>query len=282
MTNNTHNRRNTRTFTQQLRTTFGRIDPPQAGRKSLLTLGTVCLLITGAASADWNVYDQRVESKLEEISNRIGAEDPRTVNANLDYLNNRFDVKGETYDPDAGGGGGGEGEEEGGNRSKLAEAPQFENNDGISSKRCGGEKTPEAQKTVCEAIVQLEADRYKYLQDMRALSERRAAELKTITDERRGIGEDEYGKLQSNTNRLLAFLAHQRIDDLNLQMAMATFDERIRERREQLNYEGAAALNPRNRTEGAGAGFDWGSLFNGAVQVGTLEAALQVARERDR
>jgi hypothetical protein len=132
---------------------------------------------------------------------------------------------------------------------------------------------------VCEQIVQLEEDRYKYLQDMKTISEKRATDLKAITDERNGIGEEEYGKLQSNTNRLLALLAHQRIDQLNMDMAMATFDERIRERREQLNYLGAGALNPRNKTE---SGIDWGSIGGGAIQTATLEAALQVARERDR
>lgn len=263
-------------FARRFELTFGRIGLPRPGRKSLLALGMAGVLITGAASADWYVYDQRVESVLQEIRDRIGEKDPDTVTGHLDKLNNRFDVKGETYDPDK--------DDE--TKTKVAEAPDLESKDKAKSMRCGGEKTPAAQKTVCEAVVKLEEDRYKYLQDMKKISEKRAQDLKAITDERRNIGEDEYGKLESNTNRLLALIAHQRIDDLNLQMAMTTFDERLRERREQLNYEGAVAINPRNKTASGGlpggGGIDIGGLFNGAAQVATLEAALQVARQRDR
>lgn len=274
-----------RTLAQNLRATFGRIEPPQAGPRSLFTLGAVCLLITGAASADWRVYDSRVETKLDEVSRRIGEDNPRSVNANLDLLNNRLDVEGETYDPEAGGEGDG-GEEGGsGNKTKLAEAPNLEGGDGIKTRRCGGEKTPAEQRTVCEAIVQLEGERYEYLQAMREISKRRAEELKTITEERKNISKDEFGKLESNTNRLLALLTHQRIDELNLQMAMATYDERIRERQEYLNYLGAGLMNPRNKAgEGGGDGGlpDPGSLFDGAMQVATLKAALEIARARDR
>lgn len=265
----TRNPRNRRTFSQQFEATFGRVSMPRAGRKSLIALGMTGLLITGAASADWFVKDRDAIRVLEDIRDKNIARDGGSVTQHMDKLNDRFDVKGDTYDP----------EKDDDTKTKLAEAPEYEDKDAIKSRRCGGEKTPDEQKTVCEQIVQLEEDRYKYLQDMKTISEKRATDLKAITDERNGIGEEEYGKLQSNTNRLLALLAHQRIDQLNMDMAMATFDERIRERREQLNYLGAGALNPRNKTE---SGIDWGSIGGGAIQTATLEAALQVARERDR
>ena len=269
----THSTRvsNRRTFGQHFQATFGRIDAPRFGRNTLIAIGLVGLLTAGAASADWHVYDDNVEQVLQDIRDNYIAKDGDTVTGHLNALNNRFDVKGDTYDP----------EKDDETKTKVAEAPDFENIDAIKSKRCGSEKTPAGQKTVCEAIVKLEEDKYKYLQDMKKISEKRATELKAITDERKNIPEEEFGKLESNTNRLLALLTHQRIDELNLQMAMATYDERIRERREQLNYEGAKALNPRNGTAGS-TGIDWGGLFDGAVQAGTLEAALQVARERDR
>lgn len=255
-----------RDFSQDFRSTFGEIRRPKAGRKSLIALGLACVLITGAASADWRVYDDDVHKVLQEISGRIGEGD---VNDNLDKLNHRFDVEGDVYDPEK--------DEE--TKTKIAEAPDWSEKATIATRRCGARKTPDVQKQVCEEIVKLEEEKYKYLQDMAKISEKRSLELKAIADERSGIPEEDFGKLQSNTNRLLALMTHQRIDDLNLQMAMATFDERIRERREALNYQGAVALNPRNSTE-SGSIFD--QLFDSAVQVGTLEAALQVARQRDR
>lgn len=270
--------RNRRTLSQGFNATFGRVEAPRFGRKTLIAVGLAGLFTAGVASADWRVYDDNVEGVLKDIRTYIGENSPRSVNQNLDEIYKQGKVKGEIYDPQV--------DDE--TKSKPMtddDASAISSVDKAKGRRCGAKKLPAAQKTICEQIVDMEQARYTYLLDMRKLSQKREEQLKQITDERGQIGEDEPGKLQSNTNRLLALMTHQRIDHLNLQMAMNVFDERLRDKREQLHYQGGVAMNPRNKTEdsgGLGGGFDWGSLFDGATQVATLEAALQVARERER
>ena len=219
----------------------------------------IALLVAGSASAEWKVSDQKVRDRIGEGN----------VNQKLDQIYKQHQIKGDRYNPEA--------SEE--SKSKLAEAPEFDQKDTIKDRRCGNEKTPAEQKTVCEAIVKMEEERYKYLQDVRTLSEKRAQELQKIYQERSGIGANDVGKLQSNTNRLLMLLTQQRIDELNLQMAMDTFDERLRERKEQQNYLADVALDP---TKKKSTGFDVGPIVSGATQVATLHAALALARKRER
>lgn len=219
----------------------------------------IALLVAGSASAEWKVADDTVRKQIGEGN----------VNKKLDQIYKQHQIKGTKYNPEA--------SEE--SKSKLAEAPEFEQKATIKDRRCGNEKTPADQKAVCESIVKMEEERYKYLQDVRKLSEKRAQELQKIYQERDSIGADDVGKLQSNTNRLLMLLTQQRIDELNLQMAMNTFDERVRERKEQQNYLADVALDP---TKKKSTGFDIGPIISGATQVATLHIALEAARKRER
>lgn len=229
----------------------------------------IALLATGGASAEWKVDDRKAREHLDSIKKQIGGSSSETVSGRLVKIHNQQQIKGDKYNPEA--------SEE--SKSKMAEAPDFDQQATIKDRRCGNDKTPADQKAVCEAIVKLEEDRYKYLQDVRKLSTKRSEELRKIYQERANIGVDEAGKLQSNTNRLLMLLTQQRIDELNLQMAMNTFDERLRERQEQQNYLAETALDP---TKKKSTGFDLGPILSGATQVATLHAALEVARSRDR
>ena len=248
-------------------------------RAVLLPLGALAALATGGASADWKVYDDDVERAVQEVRDRIGDARDGTVNGHLDRLNHRLDVKGEVYDPEAAG----TGADDRGNATRLADAPAFPDNDALSGggtiagRRCGNAKTPDDQRAACEQIVRLEGERYQYLQAMRTISARRSAELKKIADERRTIAEDEFGKLESNTNRLLALLSQQRIDDLNLQMAMATYDQRIQERKDYSNYLAEVAMDPARKQ-----GLDFNDLLGGYARSEILDAALQLAGERRR
>lgn len=231
----------------------------RTGKLSLIGGALIALFVAGNASADWRVSDK-------EVQERLGKGD---VNKKLDQIYKQHQIKGAKYNPEA--------SEEG--KSKLAEAPEFDKKATIKDRRCGNDKMPKDQKPVCEAIVKLEEDRYKYLQDVRKLSIARAQELQKIYQERDSIGADDVGKLQSNTNRLLMLLTQQRIDELNLQMAMNTFDERLRERQDHQNYLADVALDP---TKKKSEGFDLGPIISGATQVATLHVALDLARKRKR
>lgn len=241
-------------FEQNADAMFGSGALRRVGRYGLLTVIAFGMLAVGTASADWWVKDR----ELLDAVGRKGSTDTGSLQGKLYGMR----VQGSAYNPT-------ENDEV---KSKRAVAPDQVAVTTIKERRC---KTanPE-QKPVCEEIVQLEADRYKYLQEMRKLSEKRENQLKDVYTERNGIASNDQGKLQSNTNRLLALLTHQRIDQLNMDMAMATFDERIRERKEHLDYLAKGAMDPRNKE-----GDLLDTIIGGAGQLATLELALQAARE---
>lgn len=234
------------------------------GRRSLLVLGGASVLLgIGTASAEWWVRDQEARKTLTEISGRIGS-GPDNVNKNLDELHLQQKVQGDKYDPHA--------DED--SKSKVAAAPDHSNKATLQQTRCGGKMSAE-QKTICDAIVKLEEERYTYLQDMRTLSVKREDELKRIAQERESIGEWDQGKLQSNTNRLLALMAHQRIDQMNLEMGLATFDDRIRVRKEEQTAVAEGLMDPTKKNL-------IGQVINGGAQLAVLKGALTVAAQRER
>lgn len=232
-------------------------------RTAVLGASLATVLLMGSASAEWLVQDRQARQRLASINDRIGGGD--TVNKNLDDLRLQQRVQGEVYNPTA--------SEE--TKSKLAEAPAHQTKEAAQQARCAGKKVSPEQRNICNAIVELEFKRYQYLQDMRALSLRREQELSRIYEERKAIGEWEMGRLQSNTNRLLALIAHQRIDQLNLEMALATFDERLRLRKQEQNSVAQGMMDPqkKNLTE---------QVIGGAAQVAVLKGALAVASQRKR
>ena len=229
-----------------------------------LAVGALVLTV-GTTSAAWLVRDTDAINKLSEISERIGGS-PENVNKNLDDLHEQDKVQGGLpADPN-----------QDDTKSKLADSPEHADDATVADRRCPASLSPE-QKTVCTAIVQIEKDRYKYLRDMRELSLRREQELRAIYEERRNIQAWEHGKLDSNTNRLLSLIALQRIDELNLQMAMATYDERLRERKDKQTSLAQGMMDPKKR-EGSLAD----SILSGTAQQLVLQTALNAARHRER
>lgn len=258
---------------------FGANAARAVGRALLVVVGTGALVLTvGTASADWMVKDQTAIQVLRDIKAALGT-NPDDVNQNLDDLREQQRVQGDLYDP---------GRDED-TKSRLAEAPDHSDASQVGQRRCGGKLTAE-QKSVCDAIVELEQGRYRFLQDMRALSLRREEELRSIYEERRDIGEWEHGKLDSNTNRLLTLMAHQRMDQLNLEMGLATFDERLRARRDEQTAIAHGLMDPSRKSgaapgvggPGGGDGGPGGAVGGAIGQQAVLAAALQVARQRER
>lgn len=255
---------------------FGPGAARDVGRVLLLVFGgATTLLAVGTASADWMVKDQTAINVLENIRDAVGTKN-ENVNKNLDEIHKQQRVQGTVYNPEK--------DEE--TKTKRADAPDHGDQASVGQRRCGGKLSAE-QKNVCEAIVTLEQERYRFLQDMRKLSITREKELRSIYEERNGIGEWEHGKLDSNTNRLLALMAHQRLDQMNLEMGLATFDERLRARRDEQTSLAQGLMDPSKKSGGpgggGGGGGDAGTGVGAAIgQQAILAAALQVARQRER
>lgn len=232
------------------------------GRSSLMSAGVLfAVLGIGTASAEWWVQDREARQTLKEISARTG--NMENVNKNLDDLREQNRIQGEVYKP----------AKDEKTKSKVAEAPTHRNEATLAQQQCGGKMLAD-QKAVCDEIVAIDKAQYKYMQEMRELSVARENELQEIMREREQIGEYEYGKLQSNTNRLLALMAHQRIDQLNMENAQSTFDERKQNRQQQQNSLAEKAFNPSKDPLGA--------LVDVGVKTAVLKGALQMAKARDR
>lgn len=157
-----------------------------------------------------------------------------------------------------------------GYREKLQVRPI---NHGVSE-RCGDKPASNPVGTEqlhkCIAIVQAENRRYNATVKMLEDVEKRDKELQAAIAERKSIGQDEKGKLESNTNRILAIQTQQQNDVQNASNLLSAYDATLRSLREDQVQTANLALSGRN------------SLVGGAVQGAALRLALKDARQRDR
>src|SRR5687768_5734236 len=86
-----------RSFGEHFQATFGQMNTRKLRRHGLLALGVVAVLVTGAASADWRVYDDNVERVLEQIRDDHIGKDGGTVTTHLKNVNDRLSIKGDEF-----------------------------------------------------------------------------------------------------------------------------------------------------------------------------------------
>ena len=256
MTTNAANR-NRRTFAQGVRATFGRIDPPQAGPKSLLAIGTVCLLITGAASADWKVYDQRVHEQLrDEITPRIGNTDAGgggegSVTGNQKQMYDQLRVKGDEFTA------GGDSDDKPlepkeGNDKLTGDKAKPTLATGVDmAERCPGSLTaltgPQAeQHKICEEMYKTEIAKYRFSLEMYELAEKRNKKLQEIIKERNDLNEKEFGKMEENTNKLVALTAQMDNDRDRYAAYINAYDARMLHLQKSSDLLAQKALNGGN------------------------------------
>jgi|SRR5690554_1214672 len=138
--------------------------------------------------------------------------------------------------------------------------------------RCGA--TParhskgQEQFTYCISIVRTENRRFNAIVDMLEVVNERDGELREAYAEREAIGEDEEGKLASNTNRILSIQGQLQNDVQSGERLMAAYDTALRALRENHVRLANEALQ--------------GEPGAALVQGVALKLALQAARERER
>lgn len=219
----THMRKPPSRLSSGIAATFGRVELPAAGRKSLLVLGTACLLITGAASADWRVYDDDVHNELKEINKRVG---DGNVNERLKTLNDKLEIQTASQ------------KKPNQDSTLLAEPTGEEKLDAkkpstvsvAAADRCpknakNGVATQ--QKTLCEDIVKTEMAKYTFSMRMFKLAEERHKRLQDIEKERSSLGKEDYGDLLDNSNKLLALTALMDNDRDRYATYMQAYDARM-------------------------------------------------------
>ena len=284
------NHRSHRTLRHGFNATFGRIRPPQASRRSLLAVAVVSLFIVGVANADWRVYDDDVHQQLrDEITPRLGDASANgtgrgsvTANQKLAYEQYRlgeYKVSGDpvespqwpagstTTDPS-----GVETATSGFKLDKFSDmagagatgSGAISLNSNIA--KCGGAK---AQQTlICEEIVRTENAQFIYNVRFHEMAAERLERLKEIEQERQALSDspENYGKLQDNTNKLLALNTRMALDAAQMESATQAYDARLAFLRA---YQ---AQKTREQLTGKAAGTGGGGLFD--IDLGSLGGAV--------
>ncbi len=146
-------------------------------------------------------------------------------------------------------------------------------NEGVD-KRCAQAHADKSaapeQYNNCVAIVQMENGRYNAMVKTLEGVKDRDKELKEAMAERDSIGQDEQGKLESNSNRILALQSQLQNDMQNSQTLLTAYDASIENLKDKQVLAANRALNGES------------SLLGDATQGVALKLALKAARMRDR
>lgn len=134
----------------------------------------------------------------------------------------------------------------------------------------------ENQRDVCREIIKTRNAQMDYMTVMYKLaSQTRNQQLTDIQDERRRIAATDYGKLQDNTNKLIALQTQMEIDRQQMQAAMYAYDTRLAYLRESQAKSASNMLAGKSENSGLIGDFlkeIGGSLITGAALKAALEA----------
>lgn len=277
-TSRSHNRRS---FAQHFQATFGQVDVRKLRRRGLLALGIGAVLVTGAASADWRVYDQRVDEVLKDIRDNYIQKDGGSVTTHLKNVNERLTVKGDEFKA-------GDGSAESPTLVEPKEASDKLPEDkakptaaaGVTlAERCpGGSETATGiqaeQHKICEEMYNTEIAKYRFSLEMYDLAKKRNEKLQEIVAERNGLGEKDFGKMEENTNKLLALSAQMDNDRDRYTAYMNAYDARM------LYLQKSTELLSKRAINGSGA-FDPIATGVGALGLEIALETLAKTEERD-
>lgn len=222
----------------------------------------IALLVAGSASAEWKVADEKVRDRIGEGN----------VNEKLDEIYKQHAI---------------------GSHKVSGEAvtdPEQKIEKGTISLTTGVDRCKSAnedQKATCEEIVKTENSQYLYMVKMFEITTKRKEKLDEIEKERADLqGKTEnYGKLQNNTNKLIALNTRMALDQAQMESAMHAYDTRLRYLKQFQTQQTGDRLSGKKTGEGSSPfGTDIGAigstLVAGAVLGGTLEALKSPDPER--
>lgn len=263
----------------RIRATFGTIDLRVFRNRSLLAVSIVSLLITGVASADWRVRDQTLITLMEQIrDNYIGNTDG-TVTGHLNDINDRLVIGGDEFAA-------------GGDRADQALEPQQEDDklpadkarptaaaDVDLSKRCPASGlasltgVAKEQNTVCVEMYRTEIAKYRFSLEMYELAQARNQKLQEIIEERNALTENDFGKMEENTNKLVALTAQMDNDRDRYSAYMNAYDARSTHLQKASDVLSRAAIS--------GGPVTPESIGSSLIGAGVLAVALRTAAETE-
>ncbi|WP_228736278.1 hypothetical protein [Xanthomonas euvesicatoria] len=224
---------------------------------SRVFMGLVLLSMAGAASAQWEVVDKDLNEKVDQIRKN------QTIKN-------------------------GDGKESSG---KEVEKPKetlkkVPDDQGVAACSASTSGTPvsDSQRESCELIQRTRNSQFNYMVAMYEITTKRLERLRTIEEERKKIGDQKIGELESNTNKLLALKAMMDIDRQQMESAMFAYEKRLAFLTELQTGAAKAAMAGKEPPKGDGSSSwlpSWipadllsigKTLVAGAVMKGAFEA----------
>lgn len=245
----------------------------QAGCKALLLAGLAfCGLVAGNANAQWVVTDPG-HTGLNSFSwGADYAEQAKKLKVLQDQYKNlqeQYQQMQKQYQQGFMGSFSSSGQSVGDSEIK----PQRVAIDLGMEKRCRAAQTTvnSEQLELCQEIVRTSNTQFNYAVKMYETTADRTKRLREIEQERKGLSEQDQGKLQDNTNKLLALQALVQIDMQQAQTNTNAFEKRLRYLNEQQVRLTKKAL------EGGDDG-GLGGIGSDIVAGMTLKAALEAVK----
>ncbi len=273
-------------------------------RTAMAIVMTAGLTISVGAWADWAVNDKDAIEQLKKIQEAIGDKHDDTL---LDYQKDQSTVTKGDFDANAQ-----KGDQQGrykdpdvmfkssevtltGNASaklssvdmsdetrcpqpKKPDAPKVDGIDTSSAISSAGSATgdgiPDQQYKLCKDILETQKAQFKYNVMMSELADVRYQRLQQIERDRGNIDELAAGKLQDNTNRMLALIALIQIDQQQQKTYNDAYSARLTYLRGMQDRLSQMALNG---TNGTGGGSGGGSLPGGGAGGQAINDAATMA-----
>jgi len=218
-----------------------------------LLIALAATLAAPLANAQWSVTDDVTHTKLDEGFNRFKVTPPKPPYTPQGDLFGRptatsSSLEKEPANPD----------------------PQNWSTDGLKDigKPCDG-MAPN-QQSICKEIANTRSAYYKYMKNMYDANIARYALLGKLYTERTNIGEKEFGRLQTNTNDILALQTLVTLD----RQQMESVDHGYRMRIEFLTQK--MTQQAKNLTSGTDPESGLGSTLGNAIAQGAANATLNM------
>jgi len=229
----------------------------------------LCALAPVTAFAQWEVIDRDQIKENENNTDKLNDKLDEIRKANLVGAKDKDKASGEEVE------------------KPKEELKKIDDNYGVSqcaSSTSGTSVSSEQQKT-CELIQRTRNSQYNYMVAMYDITAKRLERLRAIEKERQNIKPEEIGKLEDNTNKLIALKTLMDIDRQQTASAMFAYEKRLAFLTQVQSAGARAAMTgqtPPSATEtGIGGLFPgWtglsdiaSKLVGGVVMEGALQAA---------
>jgi hypothetical protein len=242
--------------------------PPSTPHHSSLALLALALALgPSPARAQWSVIDERANDMLETANERLksatdvlgtpGDANGATINRSIHLLDRRFDI-GISDSPGA--------------RVEDPPQPLVEMQLANDTDKCG--RVADSQQAVCTELVKTKTAQYMYMKTMYDITGTRHRRLTELVNARSQLATTDYGKLEDNTNQILALETLAVLDRQQMEAAHHAYQARIDYLNNQLTQQANAATRG---TPTGGLGSLAGSI-GGIVSGAVLKAALDTSR----